>query len=90
MTFCPFQCTPDLKQSELEDVGNIIQSNGKVEKLAETLEMTENLKALVGYPNQAYELLFSWSIEMQKYAPNLRSHLVHHLTIIGIDDIAYR
>ena len=75
-------------QSELEDVGKIVQSNGKLDKLAETLEMTDNLKALAGDPNQAYELLFAWSIEMQQYALNLRSHLVRHLTIIGMNNIA--
>ena len=75
-------------QSELEDVGKIVQSNGKLDKLAETLEMTDNLKALAGDPNQAYELLFAWSIEMQQYALNLRSHLVRHLTIIGMSNIA--
>ena len=52
--------------------------------------MTDNLKTLAGDPNRAYELLFSWSIEMQQYAPNLRAHLVHHLKTIGMDNIAYR
>ena len=85
-----FQCTPDIRPSELEDVGKIVQSEGKIEELAETLEMTNNLKALAGDPNQAYELLFAWSIEMQQYAPNLRSHLLHHLTTIGMDSIACR
>ena len=85
-----FQCTPDIRPSELEEVGKIVQSRGKVEELAETLEMTNNLKALAGDPNQAYELLFAWSIEMQQYAPNLRSHLAHHLRTIGMDSIAYR
>ena len=88
--FYSFQCTPDIGPSELEHVGKIIQSNGKEKELAETLEMTDNLKILAGDPNQAYELLFSWSIEMQQYAPNLRAHLVHHLKTIGMDNIAYR
>ena len=70
----------------------MIQSKEKVSELAETLEMTNNLKALADDPNQAYELLFAWSIEMQKYAPtiNLRSHLAHHLTTIGMDNAGYR
>ena len=88
--FCLFQCTPDLRPSELEDVGKIIQSKEKTEELAKTLEMTDNLKALAGDPNQAYELLFAWSIEMQQYAPNLRAHLAHHLSTIGMENIAYR
>lgn len=71
-------------------MGKIIQSKGKVEELAETLEMTNNLKALAGDPNQTYELLFAWSIEMQQYVPNLRSHLSHHLRTIGMDSIAYK
>jgi GTPase SAR1 family protein len=84
-----FQCTPDIRPSELEDVGKIIQSEGKVEELAETLEMTNNLKALAGDLNQAFELLLAWSEEM-KPNPNLRSHLAHHLSTIGMDSIAYR
>ena len=90
LCFCSFQCTPDIRQSELEEVGKNVQSKGKVKELAETLEMTYNLKALEGDPNQAYELLFAWSKEMQRYAPNLRAHLVHHLKMIRMDDIAYK
>ena len=71
-------------------MGKIVQSKGKTEELAETLEMTDNLKALEGDPNQAYELLFAWSMEMQRYAPNLRAHLVHHLKMIRMDKSAYR
>ena len=87
-----FQCTPEIKKSELEDVGKIIlnQSSEKAKELAETLEMTDNLKALEGDPNQAYELLLAWSKQVKQYAPNLRAHLVHHLKTIGMDDIAYR
>lgn len=88
--FHSFQCTPDIRLSELEDVGKIVQSKGKAKELAKTLEMIDNLKALEGDPNQAYELLFAWSIEMQQYAPNLRCHLVHHLSTIGMDKFAYR
>ena len=90
LCFCSFQCTPDIGQTELEEVGKIVQSKGKAKELAETLEMTDNLNALEGDPNQAYELIFAWSVEMQQYAPNLRSHLVHHLSTIGIDNVAYR
>ena len=92
MMLLSFQRTPDItsSSSELEDVGKIVQSKGKAEELAETLEMTDNLKALAGHPNQAYELLFAWSIEMQGYAPNLRAHLAHHLSTIGMKSIAYR
>ena len=51
--------------------------------------MTNNLKALAGDPNQAYELLLAWSEDMEPY-PNLRSHLVHHLLTIGMDSTAYK
>ena len=51
--------------------------------------MTNYLEALAGDPNQAYELLFAWSTEMQQYL-NLRFHLSHHLLAIGMDNIAYR
>ena len=70
-------------------MGKIVQSRGKAEELAETLEVTNHLKALAGDPNQAYELLLAWSEDMEPY-PNLRSHLAHHLSTIGLDNIAYR
>lgn len=67
----------------------MVQSRGKAEELAETLEVTNNLEALAGDHNQACELLLAWSEDMEPY-PNLRSHLVHHLSTIGMDNIAYR
>ena len=70
-------------------MGKIVQSKGKAKELAETLEVTNNLKALAGDPDQAYELLLAWSEDMERY-PNLRYHLAHHLSIIGMDNIAYR
>ena len=89
-SLCSFQCTPDLKDTDLGLVGEIIQSKEKVKELAETLEMTDNLTALAVHPNPAYELLFAWSIEMQKYVPNLRAHLAHHLTTIGMNAVSKR
>ena len=84
-----FQCTLSIRPSELEYVGRIVQSKGKVEELAETLEVTSYLKALAGDPDQACELLLAWSEDMEPY-PNLRSHLAHHLSTIGMDSIAYK
>lgn len=74
----------------MEQVGEIIQAENKIENLAESLEMCDYLKLLSSDPNPAYELLFAWSIDLQKYAPNLRSHLTYHLNKIGMNDIAYR
>ena len=52
--------------------------------------MNHTLKALSSDPNQACELLFIWSAEMQKYTPNIQSHLAHHLNTIGMDGISLK
>ena len=74
--------------NELESVGIAVQREGKVKELADSLEMSYSLRALVNDPNQ---VLFDWTKEMKNnHYSNIRLHLVHHLATIGMDDIAYR
>ena len=84
-----FQNTPCLSEIELQQVGHIIQSQGKINDLAESLEMTVD-QMLLDDPHAGYEILKAWSKEMQEYASSLRVHLSHHLVTLGIDDVAKR
>ena len=61
--------------------------------------MTYCLKVLAGDPDAACTMLLDWSKEMQmldtfleikKYGFNPRSRLAHHLTTIGMDNVAYK
>ena len=72
-------------------MGEVICSNNKVNELAESLEMSQTFgQPLEDDSNAAYELLKAWADEMQNHAPNLRTHLSHHLITIGINDVANR
>ena len=88
-----FQGTPVIEPTDLElqKIGAIVQTGGKVKELVETLEMSYILGVLANNPTPAYAVLFNWSREMKmrKY-PNIRLHLVHHLATIGMYDVAYR
>ena len=72
----------------MQQVGDIVQSRGKIKELAESLEM--DVEEYGDHPTIGYELLKAWSDEMQQLGPNLRSHLSYHLNTVGISDIAKR
>ena len=77
-----FQTTPLLKEVELQQVGDMIQSRGMVKQLADSLEMTN--------PYDGHEILKAWSEEMKAYCSDLRTHLSYHLITLGINDVANR
>ena len=83
------QNTPYLSGIELQQVGHIVQSQGKIIDLAESLEMTVD-QTLLDDPHAGYEILKAWSEEMQNYASSLREHLSYHLVTLGINDVANR
>ena len=87
--FLSLQNTPCLSGIELQQVGHIVQSQGKIIDLAETLEMTVD-QTLLDDLHAGYEILKAWSEEMQEHASSLRVHLSYHLVTLGINDVANR
>ena len=60
----------------------MVQSQGKVKELAESLEMQS--------PSTGPELLSEWYDEMREHSSNLRTHLSYHLITLGYDVEAKR
>ena len=69
----------------------MVQSQGKLKELAESLEMpSPSDLELVVNPNAGHELLKIWSDEMKEHSSDLRTHLSYHLITLGYDVEAKR
>ena len=81
----------ELTSFEIGKVGLAIEERGKLNELVKALEMSYTQSTLANDPNPACTVLFKWLREMTlRQYPNIRLHLVHYLTTIGIHDIAGR
>ena len=78
--------TGSLDRAELQIIGEEVQREGKLQALAESFEMTTHYKQ----STQGIDLLDRWQTEMKQFNIHARSHLVHHLRCINLDDTANR
>ena len=78
--------TGSLTKAEFQVIGEEVQRKGKLHALAESLEMTTHYKQ----STQGVDLLDRWQTDMKQFNIHTRSHLVHHLRCIGLEDTADR
>ena len=78
--------TGSLDRAELQAVGEEVKKQGKLQALAKSLEMTTHYEQ----STQGMDLLDRWQTEMKQFNIHARSHLVHHLRCINLNDIADR
>lgn len=76
----------NIPEYEINGVAREVEMCGQVEALAETLEMSEHLGGIGG---DASILIDRWQKEMALIDTNApsRLHLMHHLTVIGMQDL---
>ena len=82
-----FDSASVLTRDELEVVSQEVQKEGKLQALAESLEMMTHYKQS---STPSLVLLERWQTEMEQFEVNARSHLVHHLRCINLNDTADR
>ena len=63
-----------------------VQSKGKLKELADSLEVAIHYKSNI----EGSLLLDRWQKEMNQFNLHARSHLVHHLRCVNLNDIAER
>ena len=64
----------------------IQREEGKLKELADSLEMTVHFQE----DTQGVILLDRWQSDMKQFNIHTRSHLVHHLRCVNLDDTANR
>lgn len=83
----PLPQKPDkLYDVELQRVARDIMSLGKLDEITDSLEVLPQLQSIENEPNPAFTLLQRWSC----HGGQLRSTLVHHLRLIGLESTAYK
>ena len=75
-----------LSATELQAVADEVQRKGKLKELADSLEMTTHLHMNI----QGVNLLERWQSEMKQFSIHTKSHLVHHLRCVNLNDTAER
>ena len=76
----------DFNDAELKDVADEIKRAGKLEELADELEMNHQLQSLENAP---FTLLQRWYSGIDS-GIEAHSLLVHHLKCIGMPETSYR
>ena len=76
----------ELHNTELQGVAHDIMSSGKLNEIADALEVLPQLQSIENEPNPAFTLLQRWSC----HGSQLRSTLVHYLRLIGLESAAYK
>jgi len=83
----PLPQKPDkLHDVELQRVARDIMSLGKLNEIADSLEVLPQLQSIESEPNPAFTLLQRWSC----HGGQLRATLVHHLRLTGLESTAYK
>jgi cytoplasmic iron level regulating protein YaaA (DUF328/UPF0246 family) len=72
--------------TELQCIAEEVSRKGKCKELTEALEMTSHLHGDI----TAHDLLQRWKREMQRFGIHTKSHLIHHLRSINLQNIVER
>ena len=75
-----------LTTAELQAVAQEVQSKGKLKELADSLEVAIHYKSNI----EGHLLLDRWLKDMKQFNLHAKSHLVHHLRCVDLNDIAER